>query len=200
MAHKVQSRAGVTIADVYDVKGSQAPIERLDVEEIKGVHELGATILSERFSQAIRRIAVEDIAQSTNFTGQISDLPAGLSRILGIQVFTDDATRLAHAAVNLGDAVREFPLFVWAGAGADVIRILENGSVANLSFLRPDPEYTATPSIMAGADQPQSMPNLTLRGTTTAFGAGTVDVTMLAILAFAAIGGISSRGLPVPSW
>ena len=204
MAHKVQAQAGGSLSDIYDVKGGQAPIDRLITGEVQLVHEMGATIQSERFSSTIRRRSAGALGQNVNWDDEISDLPAGVSRILGITVLTN-AARISVATVSLRDpgSGRERVLFAFqTGVGTSAIigvRIQENNAaVANTSMLVPG--YPPELSMLIGADQPQQVPDIAFRGTTTGFGAGTVTPILLIHLAFAAIGGISSRGLSIPSW
>lgn len=205
MGHNVQSQAGVSLSDVYDVKGGQAPIERILTQEVPVVHEMGATIQSERFSSTIRRRVSGDIVQSTAFDEIIDDLPGGVSRILGVSVFADVAARSDRVAVLLRDPIagREIPIWIWnatTGIFQNVRFIDAGGAVGSLPFLYPVEPNPSIPSILVSSDQPQRVPDIAFRGQTTAFGAGTVEHTLLIHIAFAAIGGISSRGLPVPSW
>lgn len=201
MGHDVQSQAGVSLSDVYDIKGGQAPIERLLTTEVPVVHEMGTTIQAERFSSTIRRRATGDIGQNTNFDSVIDDLPSGITRILGLAVLVD-ALRISVLTVSQRDVAggREIPIFVWASGNATSgVRLVQEGAPpANTNLLIP---ALASPiSMIVGTDQPQSVDALAIRGTTTGFGAGTVEAVLLVHIAFAAIGGISSRGLPVPSW
>ena len=205
MGHNVQSQAGVSLSDVYDVKGGQAPIERILTSDVSAVHEMGATIQSERFSATVRRRTTGDLAQATAWQEILTDLPAGITRILGVTVFSDVASRSTLASVAVRDPVseREIPIFMW-DVSTDIqkrIRLQDNGAaVAEVRVLQ-QIEPTPTPlSFIVGTDQPQSMPDIVFRGNTSSFGAGTVEHVMLLHVALAAIGGISSRGLPIPSW
>lgn len=205
MGHEVQSQAGVSIADVYDVKGSQAPVERLDISEIKGVHEMGQTVFSERFSTTVRRLSAGAIGQSTAWDTVFSDLPAGVSRVLGIAVTSGGVNgRIARTNLMASDpaALREFPLFVWDTANdiETTVQMVDGGAPTGVGMLIPVNAYPLQLSIITGADQPQRVPNITFRGVTAAFGAGTVTPVAWIYLGFSAIGGISSRGLPFPSW
>lgn len=204
MGHNVQSQAGVSLSEVYDVKGTQAPIERLEVSEVAGVHELGATIQSERFSGTVRRFQTGALGQSVDFDNSISDLPAGVSRIVGLVVLVDTAARTDFVMVSVRDpgSGREVPIFVWESSidPTKDIRISDQGAATvNTKCLWLDSNATVL-SMLVGSDQPQVMEDIQFRGHTSAFGAGTVKYTLLVYIAFAAIGGISSRGLPVPSW
>jgi len=204
VGHNVQSQAGVSLADVYDIKGSQAPIERLLTTEVPVVHEMGATIQSERFSTFIRRSSTGDLGQSTAWDIEIVDLPAGVTRILGLSVIADVRTRTNIASVLIRDPIagggRELPIWVWDNvldAFKDV-RIEQEGTVGDeLALVSTEPLIQ---TLLVGPDQPQSVGEIAFRGITSAFGAGTVEHVLLLHIALAAIGGISSRGLPVPSW
>jgi len=202
VAHKVQAQAGGSLSDIYDVKGGQAPIDRLITAEVQLIHEMGDTILSERYSQFIRLVA-QGNPQNTAIAAVISDLPAGVSRVHGVVVTTDITSRLTHVAVSLEDTLgttpRAIPIWVWDGTNEDVVRFMET-TVQNHIVLRPRAEYTQLPNIITGPDQPQRVSNIALRGLTSGFGAGNVVVTAVIHISFAAIGGISSRGLPIPSW
>ena len=205
MGHNVQSQAGVSLSDVYDVKGGQSPIERLFTTEVPAMHEMGGTIQSERFSSFIRRSATGALAQNTNFDVVLNDLPAGVSRILGLAVITDVAGRAAFVQVSVRDPVagggREVPIFAYDEDVDDAhdIRIDLEGTPTNTLILVPHFRMP-TLSMVIGPDQPQSTPDVAFRGRTGGFGAGTVEFILLLHLAFSAIGGVSSRGLPVPSW
>ena len=203
MAHKVQAQAGGSLSDIYDVKGGQAPIDRLVTSEVQLIHEMGRTIQSERFSSTIRRREATGILQSANFDEVLSDLPAGVTRILGLVVLSSGVSQLAVVTVSLRDPLsgRELPIFAWeAGDINKTVRVDEDGGgVSNIGMALAD-DFHHPVSLIVGPDQPQRVPDIALRGTTTAFGAGTVDIILLLHLAFAAIGGISSRGLPIPSW
>lgn len=205
MGHNVQSQAGVSLSDVYDIKGGQAPIERLITTEVPVVHEMGGTIQSERFSATVRRRTTGALAQNISWDEVIDDLPAGVSRILGVTVLISIASRSNLISVNVRDVEgqREVPIFVWdmtTDASKD-IRIQDDGAaVGNIRIAIPNEAYPRDLSMLVGSDQPQSTQAIAFRGLTSGFGAGTVEHILLIHLAFAAIGGISSQGLPIPSW
>lgn len=200
MGHNVQSQAGVTLSDVYDVKGGQAPIERLLTTDVPVVHEMGATIQSERFSQFIR-ISSVTVNQNENIDILMEDLPAGVSRINGLIVQCDLPVRLTRIGVSLEDTVgqRSMPIWVWDTTNSDEIRVNDGGLGTDI-FLRPIPAYTQIPNLITSPDQPQDVNNIACRGLAAGFGAGTVTINLHVFLSFSAIGGIGSRGLPIPSW
>lgn len=200
MGHNVQSQAGVSLSDLYDVKGGQAPIERLLTTDVPVVHEMGATIQSERFSQFIRSSSVT-VAQNANVDILMTALPSGVTRVNGIIVTTDNSGRLLRMSAHLEDTdgtiPRAMPVWVWDDQlGAVNMRILG----ATVSVLVPNIAFTQLPNLITSAEQPQRVSNIACRGLSSGFGAGDVTVTLFAMLSFAAIGGIGSIGLPIPSW
>lgn len=208
MAHsnKILSQAGISLADVYDIEGSVAGLEELDVSEVKGVHELGGTIFSERLQGAIDRRTTGAIAQNTDWDIILTALGNIPTRILGVLVFTDDSARIGHATVSVRNPTegRELPIFVWDSAeGVITIRMEDDGAgVANHVALANGGSLNITklPSMLIGTELPVTVDEMAFRGRTSAFGAGTVTITALIYRAFTQIGGISSYGLPVPSW
>lgn len=200
MGHNVQSQAGVSVGDVYDVRGSQAPIERILTKDVQGTHDMASTVFSERVSGFVRNIVITGVLQSANFDLVIADLPAGVSRIVGVVVNTDNSARLANVAVSVEGGTRGMPIWVWNGNASTTVRFLD-GTVIDAELLPTIAAFNAwMHQMVIGDDQPQQMNRIALRGSTTAFGAGTVDITALISIEFAAIGGISARGLPIPSW
>ena len=202
---KILSKSGDSLADTYDVEGSVAGIDQLETRELGIIHEMGHTVFSERLSASIRRGTSGAILQSTTWDLTIPDFPVTPFRVLGVVVVAD-AGRVAFAQVSLQDASgdREIPIWIW-DTDNDVqsdIRIVENGAaVANLLALVPSNNGGTVPNLALGSEQPQPVgENVLFRGVTTAFGAGTVTCTALIYIAFSQIGGISSRGLPVPGW
>ena len=203
---KVLTQSGDSLADIYDVEGSIAGIEQLETRELGILHEMGGTVFSERYSQAIRRLTTGDIAASASFNIVATDLPAGPFRIFGIFVFVDTASRILMAAVSLRNPTtgREIPLFVW-DSGDDIqvrARLVQDGAaVGSVTSLRSVQNQEALPGMGNGFGQPQQVNELAFRGVAEAFGAGTVECTALVHVGFSQIRpGLSSRGLPVPSW
>lgn len=202
---KILSQAGSSLADTYNVEGSIAGIDQLETRELPIVHEMGGTIFAERLSGGMDRRTTGAIAQNTDWDIILTGLGRFPSRILGIFVFSDDASRLSHATVSVRDPLdeREVPIFAWdTGEAVVTVRIQDDGAaVANEVALNNVLNVAAaTPSLLIGTDQPAPIDQMAFRGRTSGFGAGTVVVTMLMYKAFSEIGGISSRGLPLPSW
>lgn len=202
---KILSQAGRSLADVYDVQGSIAGIDQLETRELPIVHEMGATVFSERFSGAIRRSSTGAIAQSTTWDLVLTNLPATPARVFGVVVFSGGVTRLSNAMVAIRDAVdgREIPIFAWDANEASLdIRLVDDGNPVNtVSFLQNALSIGTLPSMIVGAGQPQEVNDIAFRGVTTAFGAGTVTTTMLLYIGFSEIAFVpSSFGLPIPGW
>jgi len=208
---KILSQSGKSLADLYDVQGSIAGVEELDSREVTLVHEMGKTLFAERFFTVIRLLESGDVLQSVAFNVVISNLPQQPWRILGIAVMADATTRLATASVSLqaktsGNS-REYPIWSWdvVNDTEQTVRWSNDGAgVANTVFLIPSAPLTMLPNISAGQLQPHpdGVQNIALRGKTSNFGAGTVEVRLLLHIGTADAGGgsLSSRGLPVPSW
>lgn len=211
MSDRVRAQIGASLADIYDVEGSKVDIERLEDRDVKLTHDMGGVGFSERFATRIRRVESGNVAQSTAFGTLLNtSLDPAHHRVLGIQVLVDVTSRCADATVSIADRFtgREFPIWVWDGTNEDTQRFAEEtGSVANHLVLRPLPAYSLVPNIKVG-DERGDFSSTTgmrwtysLRGTTTAFGAGNLVLTLRVYHAFATnAGGLNSRGLPVPSW
>lgn len=205
MGHNVQSQAGVSLSSLYDVKGSQAAIERILTTEVPAVHDMAVTLFSERVSGTVRRRQTGAILQNAVFNEVLDDLPGAVSRILGVSVFVDTAARANSVSVMVRDPVagREVPIFVW-DFNNDVesnLRLQDNGgAVATLIALIPTRTFPAALSMVFGTEQPQSMPEISFRGFARGFGAGDVTFTLLLYLAFTDIARIPGYGLPVPAW
>ena len=130
------------------------------------------------------------------------------TRILAINVLANVAGRTSRVQVSTHDVDgdRDTPLFIWdTNDGISVeanIRIVEDGAAATLMQAL-IPSYTQLPNVSMGVDQPSQQvgDNFVFRGDTTGFGAGTVQLVALVYLAFPVErSGLSSRGLPLPSW
>ena len=199
---KVLAKSGDSLADVYDIKGSIAGIEELISRDVSLTHEMGATIHSERLSGTILNVATgvlaQNIAFNTGFT--IGQTP---TRLLGVRVLTDVASRVARVSVHITDVppnINDMPLFAWAtGDEQKTIDIAIDGSLLARNLLD-STTPTFVPNLLIGTDQQSPVPVITLRGLTSGFGAGTVNVMMQLYIAFPRLAGVSSRGLPIPSW
>jgi len=205
MPKKILGQAGTSLADLYDVEGSIAGVEQLDSEDVKVVHELGSTILSERLSGAITVLSSGAVGQSLTWDVTLVFPPRFTSRILGIVVITNMSARSDNCQLSVSAAGndQDFPLWSWSvGDAGDDAR---NIRIANFSILGGQvelvPGTTArTPSLLIGTEQPIEIAGMRFRGKTSAFGAGTVIHEALIYQAFPSLRGVSSKGLPLPSW
>lgn len=199
---KILSQSGISLADMYDVQGSIAGIEELNTRELPLVHEMGGTLFSERFSSFIRRLSSGALGQNLNWSSVIEDTPTTPYRILGASMLSDVQARVSLASLAIGNRgnTRELPILAFdSGLDSEVsIRFNREGSVVTAFLLRPIIQNL--PHLTTGRDQIQSVPHLAFRGQTSAFGAGTVNVDAYIHLGFAALRGVSSHGLPIPSW
>lgn len=200
---KILTKSGDSLADLYEIEGSIAGIEELDSRELHLVHELGQTVFSERLGGTIRSGATGDLAQNTAFDVLFATAFPGIWRIVNIVVLADVTSRLSHAQVSVqnADSSREVPLFLWDSAqGVEVTArmVVAGAGAADFQVLVGSP--LQLPSLGVGPGQRDRMPTLAFRGLTSGFGAGTVELTALIYVAFTHTGGLSSRGLPVPSW
>jgi len=199
---KILSKSGDSLADVYDVQGSIAGIDNLESKEVQLVHEMGATIFSERLSSSMVAISSGAVDQSLEW-----DVSVGFnqnSRVLGIAVVSSNEGRLTNATVSIRSGVSidnmEVPIWAWdAGGGVVAARVLVGGSLTNRNLLISE-MVPIVPNFLVGPDSPRPADILQFRGGTTAFGAGAVTTQLLVYLAFPQTGGLSSRGLPIPSW
>jgi len=201
---KIQGDSGQSLADTYDVVGSSAPIETLVSHDVNLVHEMGDTIFSERFSGVVRRAVSGALLQTVAFDVIVDNIAEFPARIHSIAVLTDVAARVLKAQVSILDerAERELPIWAWeSAAGVELpIRIIDNGAaVANMFLLMPSLNLQI-PSILSGSESPRPVNAIAFRGLTETFGAGNVNLTLLFHLSFTGQGGVSSRGLPIPSW
>lgn len=205
---KVLAQAGSSLADIYNVQGSIAGVDELVTREVALVHEMGATIFSERCSSVIRRITSGALAQNIAFDVVVTDLPRGLWRILSLTVIADTVGRTDRAQVSFHDAIpsveQDVPLFTWAtgnGGTESLIRISDVGAVNNRLQLVPAPGTPFQfPNLGVGVGQRQQVGQIAFRGLTTGFGAGAVTLVALLHIAFMDVGGLNSHGLSVPSW
>jgi len=203
---KILSQSGTSLADVYDIEGSVAGVERLLSKEVNLSHEMGQTIFSERFSSQIRRLTTGALNQSTTWDLSITGLTSGALRCHGVTMFANVAARVLNAQISIlnGAATRETPLVVWDSTNdVDVrYRTADDGAAVTDEFLlRPVAGYNfSAPDMLTGVEAIHVMDGFVFRGQTTAFGAGTVTVIGLFHISFPAGGGLSSHGLPLPSW
>jgi len=205
---KVLSQAGHSLADIYDVAGSIAGIDVLETRELPIVHEMGSTVFSERFSERIFRVESAALAQNTVIDLILTGLPTNIFRILSVIVIVDVTSRIANCAVSLANSGvattrQEIPIWAWDAVNESTLRFIENNSTSNNICLNSDAQYDRLPVVGAGSNQArdiQDIRDIRCRGTTSAFGAGTVTVILNVLIAFSERGGLSSYGLPIPGW
>lgn len=201
---KVLSQSGNSLADIYDAQGSIAGIDQLETTELPIVHEMGATIFSERVSGFILRATTGNINQDTDWDVIVTDAPTVPTRVLGVQLFANDGARVLRSMVALRfeGAEREFPLYAWDSNESIIQTRMQDdgGTVAVFDLLVTNLNFGQGPSMLIGSQQPQSVGDIAFRGRTTGFGAGTVFIVALLYLSFSAVTGLSSRGLPIPGW
>ena len=202
---KILSQSGISLADAYNVEGSIAGVEQLNSSEVQLVHEMGGTIFSERFRTTVRFAEETGMAQSTAFNLVTTNLPVTISRLLAVAVVSDDATRIANATISVRDPISaggmEVPVWVYENPKFTVARFIDRGSSVTFNLLQPFPGTVFLPTFIGGINQgPVPVNEIVLRGATAAFGAGTVFIRVFYYIAFPFLGGISSFGLPIPSW
>lgn len=209
---KVLSKSGDSLADSYDVEGSVAGIEELQSRDVSLIHEMGGVLVSERLVGIFAAMQALDVAQSTTFAVVFdTSLTRGAvcGRILGVNVVADVTARVTTCQVSVAridaGSQGDHPIWAWeVGAGTDferVIRMQQNGgAVADVIQLVPSPGSVQIPSFTVGLAQPLPIPRIVMRGTTAAFGAGTVTIDANVYFLTPELQGVSSRGLPLPGW
>lgn len=210
MTRQVLSQAGTSLADVYDVKGSVAGIERLDVAEIKGVHDLGPQIHSERLISFFLIASSGAVAQSTAWNVTLGGFPDSINRLMAIYVLANNSARVDACTVSLNNASSGIDQVLWEWDSADDLesrtRWNDGAAVGTFTGLRPIINVPGgLPNLITRVDDERLMPTLVFRGLTLGFGAG--DVTTRALIQIARpnsgappAGAPSSHGLPIPSW
>ena len=200
---KILSKSGDSLADIYDVEGSIAGIEQLETRDLPIMHEMGATVFSERFNTRIFRIASAARAQNVAFTVEIATLPETPCRLLGVQCIADDVTELTRFAVTARDPTlqQDIPVWAWDGSNSVPIRLTDLTLEADFDLLTPALGFNV-PTFMGGREQQGPMvSSVTITGLTAGFGAGTTRASALLLMAFPLRDiNISSKGLPIPSW
>jgi len=205
---KILSQAGKSLSDMYQVEGSIVGIETLETRDLPIVHEMGATVFSERFRTAILRTESAALNQNVTVSLGIAGEPDSITRILGVQCFADDGARIANAVVCVQNPEagieQDFPIWAFDAGNVRAVRIQDNGAVVALDLLVPEAAVGVLPSFITGISTSQggtnTVRNLTIRAATTGFGAGTVVLFVLVYVGFTDSGGVSAFGAQVPSW
>jgi len=205
---KILSQAGISLADVYDIEGSIAGTDELLSKEVNLTHEMGGQIFSERLQSFLIKAQSGDILQSVVFAMNIASFPPTTNRLLGVSALVDTSGRLANLCVSIRDEVdfREYPIWNWDfnNDNEQVFRWSDDGAGVAEFFLLNTPTYRL-PEMLIQEGTPKIMPSIQIRGTTNAFGAGTLETFVLIHVARPegaqpAAGEPSSFGLPLPSW
>lgn len=208
-----QAPVGQSLSTLYDTVGtsSGSPNAVLETDRIILTHEMGALIASEQMRCSVRRIEVLNVAQNLDFDGVITDLPPAAYRIIGLVVFSDNALAadVTRVQVNIRHRTdsREVPIFFWQGAaGTTPFMRFEPDSTLGLGNYRvfvPNArlETYQLPALARGFLDQQAI-DISLRGTTAAFGAGTRNFRAnLYISSFTPTPGmLTADGIPFPSW
>jgi len=203
---KVLAQAGQSLADLYGVAGSIAGVDELESRVVVLFHEMGDVLFSERVAALMQRGTTGNILQTVDYNITFGGHPNTPTRILGCTV-TADADRILTHQVSVRDNVlnTETPFFVFDGVNDPVERIRYDpgtGTIGDHFLLQPG--LNLLPTMMMRVGEGDIVPNIVVRGTSTTFGAGNVDVTTILHLArpleLAGTGAQSARGLPLPSW
>jgi len=200
---KVLSQSGTSLADAYDVLGSVAGINQIRTEEVQLVHDMAPTLTMERMAARIFVMATAATAASTAFAVALTPPTASAMRVYGVVVQVDTTSRMTEINLTARDPTNatEIPIWRWDGTNEDTIRMDDGTALADQIVLRPDLAYNPLPMNMFGIDLLVHVNQFRLRGTTSAFGAGTVLATAQIYIAFIdAPGALSSKGVPIPSW
>jgi len=204
---RILSKAGESLADVYDVEGSVIQVADLVTGELPIVHDMASTVMSERMHMTQLTATSGAVPQSANFGAQIANWVDVPTRIMSIAVIGDTASRLSHITITQrDDGGAEHPLLVWDSA-QDVERIcridlLGVGVSNNIIYA---PSIPVSQVLMVRDGETSQMGTFIMNGTTTAFGAGSLEVLMCVLVArptrdTPAAGDAKSWGLPLPSW
>lgn len=200
MSPKILSKAGESLADLYDVKGSVAGVEELNSRDVGLQHEMGGTIFSERLRTDIIRnapiVVAQNVTTDDTYSSFFVDRP---SRIMSIEMLTDDESRLLQVTMAIRTSpTQEIPIWAWQLTDQSLpVRFIDAGSSATMQLLINQMPMTF-PSMLVG-DQ-NRVPRLGIHFISSGFGAGTVSLTTIIHTLHVEEEGISSHGLPLPSW
>jgi len=208
-SRKILSQAGTSLADVYDIEGSIVGLEDLDVNEIKGVHDLGPQIHSERLQTFLVLATSGAVAQSVGWNITTAGFPDSINRLLAVTVLSSVTARVSHCSVAIQDVEsgREIPIWAWDETPDSEQLVqwsLDGAAVATFINLR-STAALSIPQLLTRTGVSNAMPALIFRGLTNAFGAGNVQVRVVYQLARPNSGNPpagepSSHGLPIPGW
>jgi len=212
MSHsrKILSQAGTSLADVYDVEGSVVGLENLDVTDVKGVHELGGQIHSERLNMFGLLAATGTLAQNTTWAIVLGGFPDSVNRLLGVFVHADTPARVTHCSLAIRDpgTLVDHIIWMWDSVTDLESNVLWAGPAVTtqiaLRTIEPNVAGGA-PTLIARMGASRVMPDLVFRGLTAGFGAGLVNTRCEILVARPDRGNPgpgepSSHGLPIPGW
>jgi len=206
---KVLGQAGISLPDAYDISGSKGSgVDSIQTEEVSTVHEMGATMFSERLQSFFVRMTTGDLLQDITFNIEAGGIPDSPNRLLGVTMFADEAARVTRAALGLRNTVtsRIMPLLIWDTADdAETPFVWNNDGAGLATFHQFRPTLYTLPTMVVRAGDEKVMPDFVFSGLTAGFGAGNVEVFAMLHLARAnpgnpPPGAPSSHGLPLPGW
>jgi len=201
---KILTRAGESLADQYDTQGSNVAVDELVAGDVSLVHDMGQVLLSERMELQFLQISADDVSQDTNFNTTHAAVPDTPTRLLQIAMIANQSARVLRSALYLQDqnTEKEIPIFTWDSGSDSQTSVMwsdDGAAVATAWMLR---ATTLMPQqLLMRTGVLHGMPSMIMRGRTTSFGAGTVTLRCLMIVARPS-GGPSGAtvGLPIPSW
>jgi len=206
---KILSQSGTSLADTYDVVGSIAGVENLESKDVHLFDEMGARVHSERLLSFTVVLNTAAISQSSNFEAAAAGFPDSINRLLGVFVSVPaaNAGRVEDGTVSIVQpSGQEFPIWSWDLAD-DVERgvrfdLAGAGEADRIALISTTP---FVPLLITRGEDAGRMQSLALRGSTGAFGAGTIVISVSVLLlrpdgGNPPPGAPSSHGLPPPSW
>jgi len=202
------------LSGLLDIEGGQVLVDELREQEgVSLVYDIGQLIESETLRVATRSFDTGAINQSITSTATLTGMPQ-MCRILGIDVLTDDATRVSQVTlfgddIGLADAAatnaRCQLMWNWVNAGRTLPRpggysagdaalsTILLAEAADNNLLGPTPIFFN----QQGVAQRSGHENLIIGVLSTGFGAGTVRVTGHVTLLFpTTLGGFGVNLLP----
>lgn len=216
-----KSPAGRLLADIYQTLGSRFGVSRVNDDEVVLVHDLGAEIASERFKWQLISIGATGVAQSSVISASVT-IPHDRFRVSHAWVFTDDgeSSKIDFCNVNVMASIADgvagmgsvaCPIFTWDSTAGVIVSVNGkfevSGSNLDYDFLLPQFKHTDLECIGPKSSNYPATESVTLaqlRGKTSAFGAGTLDIFAFICVQHhseinQATRRIRSRGLP-RSW
>jgi len=206
---KILSQAGTSLADSYDVEGSIVGVESLDASDVKLVHEMGGTMVSERMNSLIIQGSSTAVLQTVTWDVSLGQPPDVFNRILGVFVTADVNARVSFCSLALADVVtgEEIPYWSWDTLTDSVRNVRwQNQGAAVSNVIQLVPEFPIdVPNLMTRIGASKQMQQTVFRGLSATFGAGNVTVLANILLArpsqpVPSPGEPKSHGLPLPGW